>query len=215
MKDDGGRVTIDGFYDDVTPLTQEERQAIDQIPDVATTLMQTFGFSQPETKQERLEQRHNLPTLNINAMDAGGGVAGQGRTVIPASASARLDLRLVKAIDPTKQFERLVAHVRKQGFFIVDLEPDAPTRAAHPWIARVTRSGGYPAGRTAMNVPIAATISKALADAAGGPIVRLPTIGGSAVLSSSTCQSADLRAVDRQFRTTTNGPFREPAVQNL
>ena len=38
----------------------------------------------------------------------------------------------------------------------------------------------YPAGRTAMNLPIANAISEALAAAAGGPIVRLPTIGGSA-----------------------------------
>src|SRR5437763_7374801 len=147
MKDDAGRVTIDGFYDDVTPLTAEEKRAIDEIPDVAPTLMKTFGFSRPESA-DRLELRHNLPTLNINAMDAGGGVAGQGRTIIPATANARLDLRFVKNVDPAKQLERLVAHIRKQGYFIVDKEPDAALRAAHPLIAGVTRVGGYPAGRT-------------------------------------------------------------------
>jgi acetylornithine deacetylase/succinyl-diaminopimelate desuccinylase-like protein len=180
MKDDRGRITVPGFYDDVTPLTAEERRAIDEIPDVQPALMAAFGFSRPENPDERLELRHNLPTLNINALDAGGGVGGQGRTIIPASASAKLDLRLVKAIDPTRQFDRLVAYVRSQGFFIVDKEPDAALRAAHPWMAQVVRTGGYPAGRTAMDTPMAAKISKALADAAGGPIVRLPTIGGSA-----------------------------------
>ena len=50
MKDDDGRVTIDGFYDDVVPLTAEERQAIDEIPDVEPMLMQTFGFSRPRTR---------------------------------------------------------------------------------------------------------------------------------------------------------------------
>jgi acetylornithine deacetylase/succinyl-diaminopimelate desuccinylase-like protein len=120
------------------------------------------------------------PTLNINALDAGGGVGGQGRTIIPASASAKLDLRLVKAIDPGRQFDRLVAHVRKQGFFIVDKEPDAAMRASHAWMAQVTRTGGYPAGRTSMELPLANAVGKALSDAAGGPIVRLPTIGGSA-----------------------------------
>ena len=72
------------------------------------------------------------------------------------------------------------ARLRKHGFFLVDRAPDAALRAAHPWIAQVTRSGGYPAGRTALTLPIAAAIAKALSDAAGGPIVRLPTIGGSA-----------------------------------
>jgi len=179
MKDDHGHVTIDGFYDDVVPLTAEEKKAIDDIPDVAPILMKTFGFSQPETT-DRLELRHNLPTLNINAMDAGGGVTGQGRTIIPAQARARLDLRLVKGVEPAKQFERLVAHVRKQGYFLVDKEPDVETRAAHPLIASVTRAGGYPAGRTPIDAPIARAITKAVADAAGGAIVRLPTIGGSA-----------------------------------
>lgn len=180
MKDDNGRITIDGFYDDVTPLTAEEKRAIDEIPDVAPMLMKTFGFSKPETAAERLELRHNLPTLNIDAFEAGGGVGGQGRTIIPASASARLDLRFVKAIDPTKQFDRLVAHIRKQGYFIVDKEPDDATRAAHALIAKVDRVGGYPAGRTSLDLPIAKAISKAVADAAGGRIVRLPTLGGSA-----------------------------------
>jgi acetylornithine deacetylase/succinyl-diaminopimelate desuccinylase-like protein len=180
MKDDNGRVLIDGFYDDVAPLTDEERQAIADIPDVAPTLMKTYGFSRPETPGERLELRHNLPTLNINAMEAGGGVGGQGRTVIPASASARLDLRFVKNVDPARQFDRLVAHVRRQGYVIVDKDPDDAMRAANARMARVTRIGGYPAGRTAMDVPIARTLTKAIADSAGGRIVRLPTLGGSA-----------------------------------
>jgi acetylornithine deacetylase/succinyl-diaminopimelate desuccinylase-like protein len=180
MKDDRGRITVDGFYDDVTPLTVQELKAIDEIPDVQPALMQAFGFSRAENPIGRLELRHNLPTLNINALDAGGGVGGQGRTIIPATASAKLDLRLVKAIDPAKQFDRLVAHVRKQGFIIVDKEPDAAMRAQHPWMAQVARTGGYPAGRTAIDSPMALKIAKALSDAAGGPIVRLPTIGGSA-----------------------------------
>src|SRR5262249_25410750 len=99
MKDDNGRVLIDGFYDDVVPLTTEERRAIDEIPDVGPALMKTYGFAKPE-HPDRLELRHNLPTLNINAMEAGGGVGGQGRTIIPNSATARLDLRFVKNVDP-------------------------------------------------------------------------------------------------------------------
>ncbi len=179
MKDDTGRITIDGFYDDVVPLTAEERQAIAAIPDEAPMLMKTFGFSRPESS-DRLELRHNLPTLNIDAFESGGGTGGQGRTVIPATATARLDLRFVKNVEPATQFERLVAHVRKQGYFLVDKEPDAATRAAHPLIASVTRVGGYPAGRTPLDAPIARAITKAVSDASGGAIVRLPTIAARA-----------------------------------
>ena len=179
MKDERGRVTIDGFYDDVVPLTAAERRAIDEIPDVEPALMKAYGFNRRENPSERLELRHNQPTLNLNAIEAGGAVGGQGRTIIPASASARIDVRLVSAIAPTKEFERIVAHVRKQGYFVTDQEPDAGMRTAHPMIARIVRHGGYPAGRTPIDSPLAGPIAAALSAAAGGPIVRLPTLGGS------------------------------------
>jgi acetylornithine deacetylase/succinyl-diaminopimelate desuccinylase-like protein len=215
MKDDSGRVTIDGFYDEVTPLTAEERRAIDEIPDVAPKLMQTFGFSRAENA-DRLELRHNLPALNINAFEAGGGVGGQGRTIIPASASARLDLRFVKAIDPTTQFERLVTHIRRQGYFIVDKEPDAETRAAHARIASVTRVGGYPAGRTSMDVPIAKAITRAMAEAAG-PIVRLPTIGGSApfYLFSDVLKVPTIGLSIVNFDNNQHGPNENVRIRNV
>src|SRR5436190_24087870 len=107
--------------------------------------MKTFGFSRPESA-DRLELRHNLPTLNINAMEAGGGVGGQGRTIIPSSASARLDLRFVKNVDPGRQLDRLIVHIRGQGYTIVDRDPDEAQRAVTAKLARVTRIGGYPAG---------------------------------------------------------------------
>jgi acetylornithine deacetylase/succinyl-diaminopimelate desuccinylase-like protein len=216
MKDDNGRVTIDGFYDDVVPLTVEETKAIDEIPDFAPVLMKTFGFSKPESP-DRLELRHNLPTLNINAMDAGGGVTGQGRTIIPATAHARLDLRFVKGVDPGRQFDRLAAHVRKQRFFLVDKEPDADVRAAHALIASVTRVGGYPAGRTPMDAPIARAISKAVADAAGGPIVRLPTIGGSApfYLFSDVLKVPTIGLSIVNFDNNQHGPNENVRIRNV
>jgi acetylornithine deacetylase/succinyl-diaminopimelate desuccinylase-like protein len=216
MKDDNGRVTIDGFYDDVVPLTAEEKKAIDEIPDVAPTLMKTFGFMRPETA-DRLELRHNLPTLNINAMEAGGGVSGQGRTIIPAWAKARLDLRFVKNVDPSKQFDRLVAHVRQQGYFIVDREPEAETRGAHPLIASVTREGGYPAGRTPLDAPIAPTITKAIADAAGGQVVRLPTIGGSApfYLFSDVLKVPTIGLSIVNFDNNQHGPNENVKIKNI
>ena len=217
MKDDNGRVLIEGFYDDVTPLTAEEKRAIAEIPDVEPALMKTYGFSQPENGSERLELRHNLPGLNINAMEAGGGVAGQGRTIIPASATARLDLRFVKNVDPTKQFERLTAHIRKQGYVIVEKEPDEATRAANPKLASVTRIGGYPAGRTSMDTPIARALSRAVADSAGGAIVRLPTLGGSApfYLFSDVLKVPTVGLSIVNFDNNQHGPNENVRIQNI
>ena len=162
------------------PLTAAERQAIDEIPDVEPTLMQASASRAARTPAERLELRHNQPTLNVNAIEAGGGVGGQGRTIIPASASAqdrrapRQGDRSGAAVRPPRR------HVRKQGYFVVDSGAGrGDARRASAARAASTRTGGYPAGRTSMETPLAAAIAKALSDAAGGPLVRLPTIGGS------------------------------------
>ncbi|MDE3155772.1 MAG: M20/M25/M40 family metallo-hydrolase [Acidobacteriota bacterium] len=179
MKDPTGRVTIAGFYKDVVPLTAEEKKALAEIPDVDPRLMHAFGFAQQEFPGQRLEALHNLPTLNVSGLGAGT-VTGQGRTVIPAQAVARLDLRFVKNITPDAQFARLEAHIRAQGFHLIT--GDAPTdqeRATYPLLAKLRRIGGYPAGRTPLTSPMAERAVAAVAAALHTTPVRMPTLGGS------------------------------------
>ncbi len=179
MTDSTGRVTIPGFYKDVVPLTAEERQALAEIPDVDSTLMHRFGFAHSEFPGQRLEALHNLPTLNVSGLGAGT-VAGQGRTVIPAQAVARLDLRFVKNVTPGAQFARLEAYVRSRGYHLI--AGDAPTdaeRATYPLLARLRRMGGYPAGRTPLDNPTARQVVQAVAAATHATPVRMPTMGGS------------------------------------
>jgi acetylornithine deacetylase/succinyl-diaminopimelate desuccinylase-like protein len=181
MKDDAGRVQIAGFYDDVTPLTDEERRAIADIPAVERDQMRAFGFAQPETPGVRLEERHNLPTFNVSGLGSGT-VAGQGRTIIPATATARLDMRLVKGIDPARQVARLRAHIERQGFHLIAGEqPSDQERATYPKLARLVQFEGYPAGRTPIDQPTAKAVIAAVAAASTSGIpVRYPTLGGSA-----------------------------------
>ncbi len=180
-KDDNGRVTIAGFYDDVVPLTAEETQAIAEIPEVEQDQMRAFGVARPEAAGGRLEERHNLPTFNVSGLGSGT-VSGQGRTIIPATAVARIDMRLVKAIDPAKQVARLRAHVERQGYHLIAGEqPTDQERAAYPRLARVTQLEGYPAGRTPIDQPTARAVVSAVASASGGgQPIRYPTLGGSA-----------------------------------
>jgi acetylornithine deacetylase/succinyl-diaminopimelate desuccinylase-like protein len=180
-KDEDGKVTIAGFYDDVVPLTPGERQAIAEIPEVEQDQMRAFGFARPETPGTRLEDRHNLPAFNVSGLGAGT-VSGQGRTVIPATAVARIDLRLVRAIDPAKQVARLRAHVERQGYHLIaGSEPTDEERARYPKLARLTQFEGYPAGRTPLDDPTARAVIAAVADASGsGQPIRYPTLGGSA-----------------------------------
>ena len=65
---------------------------------------------------------------------------------------------------------------------VVDREPDSQVRMSHPKVARVTvGSGGYNASRVPMDFPISKMLL-AIAESVRGPIVKLPTIGGSVPL---------------------------------
>ena len=130
MKDESGRVVVEGFYDDVTPLTPTEKRALAEAPNVEAELAKEFGVARPERPDTRLEQKLNEPTLNVLQMESGGGFSAPGRTAIPASATARIAMRLVHGLDPAKMNERVIAHVRKQGYFVV-LNRD-PTEAGAP-----------------------------------------------------------------------------------
>ena len=179
MKDSTGRVTIDGFYQDVTPLTPTEKRALAEAPDVEAVLAKEFGVSRPERPDTRLEQKLNEPTLNVLQMEAGGGFSAPGRTAIPASATARLAMRLVHGLDPAKMNERVIAHVRKQGYFVVvNRDATEEERLAHPLLARIDARGGRAATRVSMDEPMAQAVAKALTRGAITP-VQLPTLGGS------------------------------------
>lgn len=99
--------------------------------------------------------------------------------MIPSTAFATIDLRLVKGNDHHQQAQRLIDHIRKQGFFVVDAEPSAEVRLAHPKVAKVIeREGGYNAVRTSMDLPISREIIKTVESARGATIL-MPTSGGS------------------------------------
>ena len=66
-------------------------------------------------------------------------------------------------------------HVAKQGFFIVRETPDDAARMAHPNIVKLVWGHGYPAARTAMDLPIA----KKVIEISGPETVVLPSLGGS------------------------------------
>jgi acetylornithine deacetylase/succinyl-diaminopimelate desuccinylase-like protein len=182
MKDANGRVLIDGFYDDVEPLADLERRALAEAPDVDDQLKRELGIGWTEGDGKSLGELINLPSLTVNGI-ASGHVGSQARTIVPSTATARVDMRLVQGNDPVRQLERLKAHIRKQGFYVADREPDAAMRHTYPKIALVTSRGGYKALRTPMNLPICRQIVDAVQSVSDRSVVRMPTLGGSVPMS--------------------------------
>jgi len=181
MKDATGRVLIPGFYDDVVPLGARERAALAAVPPIEEGLQDKFGIGTPEGAGRRLEELINLPSLNIRGLRSAW-VGAEARTLVPATATAELDLRLVKGNDHERQFGKLVAFIRAQGWTIFDREPSLAERRQHARVIRVVKNGGYNAVRTPMDLPLAAQVSRAVERVAGAELVELPTLGGSGPL---------------------------------
>lgn len=179
MKDGQGNVTIKNFYDDVVPLTPTERRAIDEMPNIDQKLLEEFGLARAEHPDSRIELQHNRPTLSILGLESGNVYTGT-RSAIPGSASARIEMRLVQGLTAATQVDRLVAHIREQGFHVVEREPDMATRRKYPLIAQVTRGGGggFPVAKTSMDNPITVNAAEAIR-ALDQRLVQMPTIGGS------------------------------------
>jgi acetylornithine deacetylase/succinyl-diaminopimelate desuccinylase-like protein len=179
MKNADGRVLIDGFYDDVVPLTEREKQAVAALPAIDADLMRELQFGRSEGGGASLADLLGQPSLNIRGLRSAY-VGAQAQNVVPEKAEASIDIRLVKDVQPERQFRRLVAHVEKQGYFVVQgREPTPEERRANPAVARLDYGGGYPATRVSMDLPVSIAVARVLERATGGGLVKAPTLGGS------------------------------------
>lgn len=183
MKDDSGRVTIGGWYDDVVPLGELEKKAIRDLPPFDDSLRVQLGFAKSEGGGMSLAELINQPSLNINGVvSAEAGAAA--RNIIPTTASVTLDLRLVESIDYRKQMQRLAGHIEAQGFKVLDHIPTTDERLRYDRIAMVKqRNGGYNAERTPMDLPVSRSVLAAVQSVFPGRTLAIPTLGGSLPLS--------------------------------
>ena len=178
MRDEDGRILIPGFGDDVLPLSPAEKRAIAAVPRIDEELEKEFGFARPEGGGASLVELIHRPALNVRGISAGH-VGEQAANVIVPEATASIDFRLVPDETPEGVRRKVEAFLETRGWFIVRQAPDAATRAAHPMIARLAWEGGYPAARTPMDLPFSRAVVAAAERAAGGPVVMMPTLGGS------------------------------------
>ncbi|MEW5983261.1 MAG: M20/M25/M40 family metallo-hydrolase [Acidobacteriota bacterium] len=179
MKDRDGKVLIDGFYDDVVDLSGRERRALDEMPPNDDELRRELQFGEAEGGGLRLVDLINVPSLNVRGIRSAY-VGAESQNVVPDRAEGSIDIRLVKDVQPDRQFARVAAHIRRQGYFVVEgREPTPDERRTHPRVARVDFGGGYPATRTSMDLPVSVAVAKVLDEALGGDLVKAPTLGGS------------------------------------
>jgi acetylornithine deacetylase/succinyl-diaminopimelate desuccinylase-like protein len=140
LKDESGRVTIPGFYDDVLPLGAEERRAFAELPFDDSQFCAGLGAAElsGETGYTTLERLWARPTLDVNGLLSGFTDIGT-KTVMPSVAMAKVSMRLVPAQDPGRIADLFEAHLARAT-------PTAVT-------LRVTRMYGGRPWRTSVDNP--------------------------------------------------------------
>jgi len=114
MKDRGGHVKIPGFYDDVRELTEREREEFKRLPFNEKQYRRNLGAPKlhGETGFSTLERTWARPTFEVNGLLSG--FTGEGaKTVIPATAMAKISMRLVPNQDPDKIAALFEEYVKK------------------------------------------------------------------------------------------------------
>ena len=163
MKNARGEITIDGFYDNVQPPTELERQALAALPvDEAAVKreLELEAFDQP-LERGFFERLACWPTLTINGLHGGYGGPGS-KTVLPHEAVAKCDIRLVEAQTADEIWEKLVAHARR-----------------HALEVEVVRHGAMDPSKTPLDSPYAEPLRRALTAAQGEEPLLVPALGGS------------------------------------
>ncbi len=134
MKDKSGRIKIDGFYEDVVDLTEEERSAWKQLPFNEKQYQRELGAPKlfGETGYSTLERVWARPTFEVNGLLSG--FTGEGaKTVLPAVAMAKVSMRLVPNQDPDKVAEQFEAYVKKVAPKTVDVKVTR-MHGGRPWM---------------------------------------------------------------------------------
>jgi acetylornithine deacetylase/succinyl-diaminopimelate desuccinylase-like protein len=112
-------------------------------------------------------------------------IGAQASNVIPSTAMATLDIRLVKGMEIARTESVVRDFIRKQGFHVVDHEPTAEERRSHAKVVKVVfaERAGTVARRTSMALPIAQDVIRTV-ESARGPVVKLPTMGATVPLEA-------------------------------
>lgn len=148
FRDEHGTIQVEGFYDNVRPLSEEERQAYRDLNFDEEALKEEVGVKElfGEKGYSYLEQTWARPTLEVNGVF--GGFSGEGiKTVLPAEAGAKITCRLVPDQQPDEIVTLLKAHIEKNKptgveVTISEFDKGAPyiTPFDHPVIQAAGRS---------------------------------------------------------------------------
>ena len=183
LKDAEGNVLVDGFYDDMLPLSDESKELIDRLVDNMdeAEMHRELGverFKGGKSPKELYWKVISQPTINIDGVIAG--YTGPGvKTMFPGSAKVKMDIRIVPNQDINDILAKLRKHLDKHSFPEVEINPQGvynPTRTSpnEPIVKAAVKATELFGARALLWPCYYAGIPMAIF---GDPPLNLPTLG--------------------------------------
>ena len=178
MKDEAGRVTLPGFYDGVE-VDDATRAILRRIPDDEEDMKRRLGFAEPDKVGPTYREALLYPSLNVLGL-AAAWTGNATRTVIPDSATAELDVRLVPDSNAERLLGLIQSHIAAQGYYVIEgRAPSEAERGEHARIASFDAEVSYGAFRTPYDSVLGMGLTRALTRAFGEEPIRIFMSGGS------------------------------------
>ena len=182
MKDDNGLVTIDGFYDGIA-IDDATKQIMAQVPDDEADIRKKIGIADIDKVGATYQESLQYPSLNIRGMESGW-VGAEVRTIIPPTATAEIDVRLVIESDPERLIGLIRNHIKDEGFYMIDnREPTEEERMKYPRIISFDYEISYKAFRTDYNTEVGQWLARGMKKVFGEEPIMIRTAGGSIPIS--------------------------------
>ena len=176
MKDEEGRVIIDGYYDGIN-LDSETKSILASVPDNAADINELLQINTPEKVGANYQEALQYPSLNIRGLKSAW-VGKQARTIVPDMATAAIDIRLVPESDPQRLISLVRSHIESKGYIILDKEPTKEERLANPRIVTMTSRGATLPFRTDMDAPIGKWLKSAIQKSYKQDPISIRIMGG-------------------------------------
>lgn len=180
MKDDDGRVLVDGYYDGVA-LTEADRRILKATGDDEAALLERAGIAKAERVGASYQEALQYPSLNVRGM-ASASVGAKASNIVPSEAVAEIDIRTTPETDGRRLFELLKRHIEKQGYHLVDAAPTREQRASYDKLAMFKLGSVEAAARVPMDAPVGrwamTALKSATAPAPTADPVRIRMMGG-------------------------------------
>jgi acetylornithine deacetylase/succinyl-diaminopimelate desuccinylase-like protein len=182
MKHADGRVAIPGFYDGIT-IDAETRAILEAVPDDMDALHERMGIASGDNVAGSPQEAIQYPSLNVRGLRSAW-VGDEARTIIPSTAVAEIDVRLVRESDPDRLLGLIRDHVEGLGYHIVSgRDPTDEERRTHPRLIRFDASVSYLAFRTDFDSEPGRWLAGAYDHLFGERPIMIRTGGGSIPIS--------------------------------